>query len=158
MEELPSDLIPLPTMPWDKRPSDMPLDTEECRTALWLCHGNVAQAADMLKVHSNRLRAFIKNSEYLRREQDESREVLKDIAETNVYEALTDKEDKGRRDSMSRFVLASVGRDRGYGNATAVDVKGLKGRVTISWADDDAPAANDDNNTIDVTPNKSAAE
>lgn len=152
---LPDDLVALPTAPWDERPTEMPLDIEECRTALWLCHGNVVEAAELIKVKSQRLRTFIKGSEYLRREQEESREILKDIAENNVYEAITDKSDPGRRDSMSRFVLERLGKDRGFGTAGAgVDVKGLKGRVTISWDTDEAPA---DDKTIDVTPNRAAA-
>jgi hypothetical protein len=153
---LPDDLVPLSTAPWDERPTELPLDIEECRTALWLSRGNVADAAEILKVPSKRLRAFIKNSEYLKREQDESREVLKDIAEKNVYEAITDRQDPGRRDSMSRFVLERLGRDRGFGTGNAgVDVKGLKGRVTISW-DEGSDSVGDDN-VIDVTPNKAAS-
>jgi hypothetical protein len=137
MTEVPSDLTPLPTRPWDERPSELALDTEECRTALWLTKGNITKAAEMLKVSSARLRTFVKNSDYLSRECDEAKEVLKDIAESNVVEAMEDRTDAGRRDAMSRFVLASIGRDRGYGNAAKVTGNGLQGKFTISWEGED---------------------
>jgi hypothetical protein len=146
---LPDDLVALPTAPWDERPTELPLDIEECRTALWLCRGNITDAAAMLKVKSARLRRFVNDSEYLTREQNESREILQDIAEGNVYEALTDKQDPGRRDSMSRFVLERLGKARGFGSGTAgISVGGLKGkgRLLVAWDTEEAPAP------IDVTP------
>jgi hypothetical protein len=53
----PTDLMPLPTMPYDERPMSLPLDVEECRTALWRVRGNVTEAAKLIKVHPNRLRS-----------------------------------------------------------------------------------------------------
>ncbi len=135
--DLPGDLLPLPTTPWDERPTELPLDIEECRTALWLHRGNIKDAAEALKVSSARLRAFVKNSEYLSREMAESREVLKDIAEKNVYDALTDAVDSGRRDSMSRFVLSTIGKDRGFGNGNGgLNVPQGKGKIVVTWESD----------------------
>lgn len=137
--EIPADLQPLPTTPWDERPTELPLDVEECRTALWLYRGNIGDAAEALKVRSARLRNFVKNSEYLTREMAEAREILKDIAEKNVYDALTDAADSGRRDSMSRFVLSTIGKDRGFGNGSGgINVPQGKGRMVVMW-DTDAP-------------------
>lgn len=137
MSELPEDLIPLPTMPYEKRPEALPLDIEECRTALWLCRGNISEAAKKLKVHPSRLRSFIRNSPRLTEEANEAREQLVDMAEDIAYEALTDPEDSSRRDTMARFVMSNLGKSRGYGNAASkVDVNlGSKGSITISWAD-----------------------
>lgn len=157
----PSDLVPLPTTPWDERPTEIPLDVEECRTALWRTRGNITEAAALLKVKASRLRTFVNNSEYLTRKQQESREQLKDIAEQNVYEALTDHQDPGRKDSMSRFVLASIGRDRGYGNAQntkpGINITG-KGRMVVTWDDGEVISGEPDDTPeiIDVTPNKVA--
>lgn len=136
---IPTDLIPLPTAPYDMRPISMPLDVEECRTALWRCEGNVTKAAELMKVPSLRLRNFIKNSPRLSAEAKEARDQLVDIAETVVYDALTDEKDPGRRDNMARFVLNGVGRDRGYsaaangGGKVNVNING--GDLVISWAD-----------------------
>lgn len=158
MSSLPSDLVPIPTAPYDERPDELPLDLQECRTALWMARGNVTEAAATLKVTSMRLRRFIKNSAYLTAEQDEARERIKDKAESVVVEALEDVQDPGRRDSMARFVLAGQGRDRGYGNgAGGVTVKGGSGPIHITWGGGMEMLTAEEPQTIDVTPNKAAS-
>ena len=134
---LPQDLIPLPTMPYDSRPESLPLDIEECRTALWRVRGNITEAAKILKVPSIRLRNFVNRSAYLSAEQKEATEILKDMSEDVVYDALTDLEDKGRRDAMARFVLTGIGKDRGWGSGgTKVTVNNEKGgTVVVGWQD-----------------------
>lgn len=156
---IPSDLVPLSTFPWDVRPAELPLVVEEVRTALWRCRGNVSKAAELLKISSVRLRGFVDKSEYLQRERDEAKEQLLDQAEDNVYEALTDHQDPGRKDSMTRYVLSQLGQGRGYGTKTGginIPVDGAKGRLTITW-DDGAPISGNDDTPgdetiIDVTP------
>lgn len=137
MNNLPLDLRPLPTMPYNERPESLPLVVEECRTALWRCKGNVTKAAELLKITPRRLRAFIKNSVYLTGEVAEASEQLKDRAMDVVNDALHDEEDKGRRDSMAKFVLANLGADRGFGTKGAgISLQAPKsGRVVISWED-----------------------
>jgi hypothetical protein len=157
----PTDLTPLPTAPWDERPAELPLDVEECRTALWRTRGNISDAAAMLKIKPQRLRAFVKKSDYLSRELEEAKENLKDIAEGNVYEALTDDQDPGRKDSMTRFVLASIGKDRGWGSGVGGPKTNINlgaGKFSITWEDGSSLSASseppDDDEMIDVTPNK----
>lgn len=135
-------------MPYDERPSSLPLDREECRTAIWRMRGNITNAAKLLKVDARRLRAFVRTSPYLSGEVLEAAEQLQDIAEDVVYDALTDEQDKGRKDSMARFVLASQGRGRGWGsggNAT-INLKST-GPVSITWGD--GSQVNSDPKTID---------
>jgi len=149
--ETPKDLTPIPTQPWNERPDELPLDIEECRTALWMSNGNVSEAAKILKVPSSRLRRLIRNSAYLQSEQMEARERLADMAEEVVKEALEDDQDKGRRDSMARFVLNStIGKQRGYGNGAGGVQMNLpnKGRVVISW-DNGEQIAGDSPKTIE---------
>jgi hypothetical protein len=134
---LPSDLQPIPSAPWDERPLELPLDVQECRTALWLHRGNITGAAKTLKVDSKRLRRFIKSNPYLSEELTEAQERIVDAAEDNVWDALNDDQDPGRRDSMSRFVLASIGRERGWGTNKngGLTVNSNGGPVTITWGD-----------------------
>jgi hypothetical protein len=138
-DRIPLDLMPLPTMPYSERPVELPLDIEECRTAIWKAKGNVSRASEFLKVRSTRLRSFIDKSPYLKRELRESLEIHVDRAEEIVEEALNDEDDKSRRDQMARFVLGSqVARQRGWGNGTAqpgmkIDNKG--GMIVVAWAD-----------------------
>lgn len=137
MTQLPQDLVPLPTMPYDMRPDSLPLDIEECRTAIWRARGNITLAADLLKVTSHRLRGFVRKSPFLSAQLDEAKEQLKDIAEDVVYQALTDEDDKGRQDAMARFVLQGIGKDRGWGSGgTKVQVNNSQGgTVIVGWQD-----------------------
>lgn len=137
MVSIPHDLIPLPTMPWDARPDNMPLDIEECRTAIWQSRGNITEAAKRLKIPSSRLRNFVSRSAYLSAELAEAREQLIDMAENVVYEALSDTTDTSRQDSMARFVLSGPGKTRGYGTGSPkVTINNQKGAtISIAWGD-----------------------
>lgn len=125
-------------MPYAERPVELPLDIEECRTALWMAAGNITQAATILKVTSIRLRNFVKKSPYLTSEMAEAHDRIVDIAESNVRDALTDELDPSRRDTMSRFVLTNIGKHRGWGTASSggVTVKNSAGgTIVVQWAD-----------------------
>lgn len=132
---IPSDLRPLPTAPYDERPNSLPLDVEECRTALWLERGNIPDAAARLKITPIRLRAFVNNSPRLLAEQSEAREQLADRAEQIVHEALHDEVDAGRRDGMAKYVLNSrIGKGRGFGAAGQQMNVTNTGPMIITWA------------------------
>jgi hypothetical protein len=142
--DLPNDLSPLPTVPWEERPDHVPLDQEEVRTALWLNDGNVSTAANQLKVTSRRLRAFIGSSPYLLGEAQEAREQLVDRAEDIVREAL--ESEPTRADPMARYVLSSLGRTRGFGTQSNPSLKvDSSGPILIQWLSDNPPSA-----TVDV--------
>lgn len=133
-------------MPYVERPLDLPLDREECRTALWRCRGNVTKAAELLKTPPSRLRKFINESAYLVSEQKEAQEQLLDIAEDIMYEALTDEIDASRRDQMARFVATNLGGARGYGNGKNginLTLGAKKGTITVSWEDGTNVVGND---------------
>lgn len=137
-DKVPSDLVALPTMPYSERPSELPLDIEECRTAIWMGAGNISEAAKLLKVTSLRLRNFVKKSPYLTAEMQEAADRLVDIAEANVYNALTDAEDASRRDTMSRFVLTNIGKHRGWGTGISASLKVNNqkgGTIIVQWGD-----------------------
>lgn len=156
---VPADLIPLPTMPYDERPASLPLDVQECRTAIWRTRGNVTNASILLKVDSGRLRKFIHGSSYLSQEVAEAAERLKDRAVEVVAEALDDEEDKSRRDQMARFVLTNLARDRGYGQAAkqgGVNLKLPQGNFKITW--DDGSGFNDNEDDSVTIEGELAAE
>jgi len=125
-------------MPYGERPAELPLDVEECRTAIWMGRGNITEAAKLLKITSIRLRAFVKKSPYLTAEMQEAADRLVDIAESNVLDALTDELDPSRRDTMSRFVLTNIGKHRGWGTAGSgnLNIKNaVGGTIVVQWAD-----------------------
>lgn len=149
-DSVPDDLVALPTMPYNERPMELPLDAEECRTALWMANGNISEACKLLKTTSIRLRSFIKKSPYLSAEMQEAADRLVDIAESNVYDALTDMEDPSRRDTMTRFVLGGIGKGRGWGtSAPNVNVKNSAGgTIVVQWADGTTFSDKQDDNII----------
>ena len=158
MSDVPDDLVALPTMPYNERPMELPLDVEECRTALWMASGNVTEASKLLKVTSLRLRNFVRKSPYLTAEMQESADRVVDIAEANVIDALTDELDPSRRDTMSRFVLTNIGKHRGWGSGSSggVTVKNTAGgTVIVQWQDGStfgSESQADEGDIIDVTP------
>lgn len=149
---LPNDLVPLPTAPYEERPASLPLDVEECRTALWLERGNIPDSAARLKISASRLRNFVQNSPRLLAEQREAREQLADRAEQIVFEALYDEVDSSRRDSMAKYVLNStIGKQRGFG-AAGVGVKIQNtGPMIITWAteQDDIKTINEEGEIVE---------
>jgi len=158
VSDVPDDLVALPTMPYNERPMELPLDVEECRTALWMASGNVTEASKLLKVTSLRLRNFVRKSPYLTAEMQESADRVVDIAEANVIDALTDELDPSRRDTMSRFVLTNIGKHRGWGSGSSggVTVKNTAGgTVIVQWQDGStfgSESQADEGDIIDVTP------
>lgn len=149
MSNTPDDLVPLPTAPYDERPAELPLDVQECRTAIWLHKGNVSKAAERLRVTSMRLRNFIRRTPVLARECEEAREQVVDRAEEVVVEALDDPDE---RYTMARFVLQSQGKARGWGQGSMnVKIGEVKGPVIIQWADGSAFGQPDDIKTIEGT-------
>jgi hypothetical protein len=142
MSDFPDDLLPLPYFPWDARPSGVPLDIEECRTALWLNRGNVTKASERLKISPGRLRTFVNSSPRLQRECLEAREQLVDLAEDIVHEALTDyvgeSPGSARRDNMARYVMnSSIAEARGLGSKRAKINVDAHGPVIIGWASEE---------------------
>jgi hypothetical protein len=63
----PDEFVQLPYFGWDRRPDDLPLDADECATALFLAHGEVYAAAAMLKAPPRRLRQAIRKNANLQR-------------------------------------------------------------------------------------------
>lgn len=114
----------------------MPLDKEECRTALWLEEGNVTKAAARLKVSSSRFRKFVKESAYLTAEAEEATHRLVDKSFDIVKDALDDSEDKSRQDTMARFVITNFGNTKNNGGQAGkvnVNLPGGRGSFTVSW-------------------------
>jgi hypothetical protein len=61
------EFVQLPYCGWDSRPETLPLDVEECATALYLAHGALNRAAELLKVSPARLNRVVRRSPRLQR-------------------------------------------------------------------------------------------
>jgi hypothetical protein len=66
------EFIPLPFYSWDERPITLPLDADECATAIHLAHGELVHAAELLKVPIVRLNRLVRQSPRLQRVLDEA--------------------------------------------------------------------------------------
>ena len=62
-----SEFLPLPYFGWLERPHNLPLDVDDCATAIFLEEGNVKKAADRLRVTPARLSQTIRKSLRLQR-------------------------------------------------------------------------------------------
>ena len=96
----------LPAYPWDQRPDDNPLTSDEVCEALVQSEGNVKIAADRLKVGALILRKFIERSTRARAVIVEMAAQLSDEAQTTLHAALRDA-DSRRVDWAVRFILNS---------------------------------------------------
>ena len=67
VEPSPAEFEPLPFYPFDERSLSLPLDVEECATALYLAHGALNRAAELLKVSPARLNRVVRRSPRLQR-------------------------------------------------------------------------------------------
>jgi hypothetical protein len=74
-QEYDQEFAPLPYYPWDERPSTLPLDADECATAIHLANGDLALASQLLKIPIVRLTRLVKQSPRLQRILDESLQV-----------------------------------------------------------------------------------
>jgi hypothetical protein len=63
----PSEFTPLPWYSWDARPDTVPLDDDECATAIYLDNGDINKAAMRLRITRAKLNRAIRKSPQLQR-------------------------------------------------------------------------------------------
>jgi hypothetical protein len=102
------EFTPLPYFPWDERPQTLLLDADEAATAIHLAHGDVAEAARLLKVPIVRLTRLVRNSPRLVRVQEESLQTVLAKARSVPIQTLFDPNaDQRAREWASTRVLQS---------------------------------------------------
>jgi hypothetical protein len=133
---LPKDLVVPYGRPLRKLGDDEPLTARDVRSALWLCAGDIHKAAERLGVPPARIRAFVRNSPWVREELDEAREGILDRAEEILHEALFS-DDPKRRDSAARYILtkSQMGRSRMHALTEHLQLDPKTDRSVIRWAD-----------------------
>jgi hypothetical protein len=68
----PDEFLPLPDYScWLERPADLPLDVEECATAIYLAKGDIGAAAARLKVTAAKLNRLVRRCPRLQRLRDD---------------------------------------------------------------------------------------
>ena len=67
----PDEFLPLAFFPWDTRPETVPLDVEECATAIYLAEGDIRAAAARLKVTAAKFNRMVRRCPRLQRLRDD---------------------------------------------------------------------------------------
>jgi hypothetical protein len=131
-----ADLAPDPT-PDDKRP----IDVGEARRALEGVKGNITAAAELMNVHSARLRAFVAQEPLLRRMQDEIVERGVDRAIEILFEGMRDEHYGVKLQAAKEFLRCEGARKRGFGpQGTTHEVRSGAGQsLSITWLDPSEP-------------------
>jgi hypothetical protein len=133
---LPDDLV-VPYESTRQLADDEPLMARDVRSALWLAAGDIRRAAARLGVPPGRIRAFIKNSQWVQAEADEAKESILDKAEEILFEALFS-DDAGRRDSAAKYILtkSKIGSSRLHAFDGHLELNEKPSGPTIRWADE----------------------
>jgi hypothetical protein len=116
------------------------LDQDKVRLALVKLDGNVTEAAKLLKVPPERLRAYVEGMPALRRAVTETMEQGVDMAMAVLFEALRDKMSfQNRYYAAKEFLRSEAGRRRGFGGrepasaSLQVQTTGGPTTITLRW-------------------------
>jgi hypothetical protein len=126
-------------MPWDKRPSHVPLDADECATALYLTEGELIPAAAKLKCEPLKLVRAIARSPRLQRLQAELASLLNDKVWREYRNAFDSEDDRRREWAASK--VSNTRQFQSHPLAPANAMAALPGpsasatRIIISWDD-----------------------
>ena len=100
------EFIPLPFYPWEERPSTLPLDPDECATAIHIAQGDLPAAAALLKVPLYKLQRQLTHHPRLQRVFQESNALAASRAAAEYLHALDSPSDR-RREWAAAKILAS---------------------------------------------------
>ena len=135
------EFLPLPYYSYDQRPSTTPIDPEEAATALYLAEGEIALAAQTLKVEPLRLVRVIRRSPRLTRLHQELVSLLNDKVHHEYKRAFDDDDDRRREWAASKVSQTRQFQDHPLAPSTqsASPTLALGGptKIIISW--DDGP-------------------
>jgi hypothetical protein len=102
MSETDNEFLPLPYYPWARRPSYSPLADDEVATALYLAEGELAVAAEHLRVDPLRIIRTINRSERLKRLHAELASLLNDKVLREYKRAFESADDRRREWAASK--------------------------------------------------------
>lgn len=111
------------------KPRPVKIKESDIETALRATHGNILMSAQALGCDRNTIYARIAQSPHLQQVKEESRETVIDIAESNIHKAV-----ESGDISASKYILGTIGRNRGYIEKHDVEVSG--GFTVIVEGDD----------------------
>jgi hypothetical protein len=134
------EFIPLPFYPWTQRPDTLPLDPDECATAIHIAKGDVPAAAALLKVPEFRLNRLIRRTPGLQHVLSEANELTTHRAASEYIRALDDPSDRRREWAASKIMASCAAQSHPFapapaGSTTAsnVTINQDNKEITIHW-------------------------
>ena len=123
---------------------EVPATLEEIQEALTRCRGNKSAVARELGIRRTNLVDRINSHPELILHAGELVDEVIDRAEQNVFEGVFDGADVVRQDQASRYILSTLGKNRGY--STRQEATGANGApipigdININFVSPSAPA------------------
>jgi hypothetical protein len=149
-----AEFLPLPYYAWERRPPTVPLDPEECATALYLADGELEIAAATLKVEPLRLIRIIRRTPRLQRLHAELAGLLNDKVHHEYKRAFDSEDDRRREWAASKVSQTRQFQDHPLAPNTQsnavvnVDASGVR-EIVFSWKSPGSPKTLDGSYSVD---------
>jgi hypothetical protein len=146
------EFSPLPYYGWDERPSTLPLDPDECATAIHLAQGDLPAAAALLKVPHHKLHRQVVIHPRLARVLSESLALAHNRAASEYIRALDSPSDRRREWAAAKILSTRSAASHPFAPAPpqpstaslSLQQSGPSRTLTFRWRTDE-----DDVKTID---------
>ena len=108
LREHDEEFAPLPFFPWDSRPPTLPLDPDECATAIHLAQGDLPRACALLKVPQFKLEREVRRHPNLQRILNEELQIAVSKSRSELLTALDSPNDRRREWAASKILASRI--------------------------------------------------
>jgi hypothetical protein len=113
------EFIPLPFYPFTERPATLPLDPDECATAIHIAQGDIPAAASLLKVPQFRLEREVRRHPDLGRILNEELQIAVSRSRSELLTALDSPNDRRREWAASKILSSRIAQNDPFAPAPA---------------------------------------
>ena len=113
------EFIPLPFYGWTERPSTLPLDPDECATAIHIANGDIPAAAALLKVPQFKLERQIRHHPNLARILNEELQIAVSKSRSELLTALASPNDRRREWAATKILASRIAQNDPFAPAPA---------------------------------------
>ena len=113
------EFIPLPFYGWAERPSTLPLDPDECATAIHIANGDLPRASDLLKVPQFKLEREVRRHPNLQRILNEELQIAVSKSRSELLTALDSPNDRRREWAASKILASRIAQSDPFAPAPA---------------------------------------
>jgi hypothetical protein len=113
------EFIPLPFYPFTERPSTLPLDPDECATAIHLAEGDLPKASALLKVPQFKLEREVRRHPNLQRILNEELQIAVSRSRSELLDALSSPNDRRREWAATKILASRIAQNDPFAPAPA---------------------------------------